>query len=195
MLLAMAAHVLYGPRVGRFEPTGPVDVPGLEHSVASLSWGVLAGALGPSDGSAGAAGNVPSALGVLRHADIYVAMPSEISEAFGVLENHVMRDGQLYPVVLATMPFLFDTIRRGSILSGRIATLIARYAEIATTLDKALAERLLGMIGDQAPEIMRWQGRDAEHDQAVAMLTRHVPALRDEMPSPEVRVVFKSKRP
>src|SRR6476660_2218135 len=95
-------------RMGRFDPTGPIDVPGLEHSVATLSWGVLSGARGPSDGTAGAGSNVPSALGVLRHAVIYAGLPSEIEEAFAVLEQHVMRDGQLYPVVLAAAPFLFD---------------------------------------------------------------------------------------
>lgn len=174
----MPAVVLYGPRVGRFDPTGPVDVPGLEHSVANLSWGVLAGALGPSDGSAGAGGNVPSALGVLRHAVIYAELPSEIDEAFGVLEHHVMRDGQLYPVVLATLPFLFDTIRRGSMLSGRIATLIARYAAASPTLDRPLADRLLAMIADQSAQVVRWFGRDAEHDRAVGALAIHVAALR-----------------
>src|SRR5690242_11575119 len=100
--------------MGRFEPTGPVNVPGLEHSAASLSWGVLRGALGPSDGSAGAASNVPSALGVLRHAEIYRSAPAEIEEAFAVLEQHVMRADQLYPVAIAALPFLFDIIRRGS---------------------------------------------------------------------------------
>jgi hypothetical protein len=164
--------------VGRFEPTGPIDVPGLEHSVANLSWGVLTGALGPSDGSAGAASNVPSALGVVRHPEIYAGMPAEIEEAFGVLEQHVMRDDQLFPVVLAATPFLFDTMRRGSTLSGRIAILIARYASLAHTLDKPLCERLTSMIADQAGSIIRWFGRDADHDRAVGALAIHVPALR-----------------
>ena len=44
----------------------------LEHSVVELPWNVLRGALGPSDGSAGAASNVPSALAVLRHAQLYL---------------------------------------------------------------------------------------------------------------------------
>ena len=78
-----SGRLLYVRRaMGRFEPTGPVDVPGLEHSVVNLSWGVLRGAEGPSDGSAGAASNVPSALGVLRHAEIYRDCPQEVEEAF-----------------------------------------------------------------------------------------------------------------
>jgi len=165
--------------MGRFDPTGPIDVPGLEHSVANLSWGVLTGALGPSDGSVGAASNVPSALGVVRHAVIYAAMPSEIEEAFGVLEQHVMRDGQLFPVVLAATPFLLDTMRRGSVVSGRVALLVARYAALAHTLDKALGARFMTMLGDQAGEIIRWFGRDADHDRAVGALAIHVPALRE----------------
>ena len=161
--------------VGRFDPTGPVDVPGLEHSVANLSWGVLSGALGPSDGTAGAASNVPSALGVLRHAVIYAGVPSEIEEAFGVLEQHVMLDGQLYPVALAAMPFLFDTMRRKSPVGARIADLIARYAIAGTTLDKPLAQRLLSILSDHAGEIVRWFGN---YDRAVGALAIHVPALR-----------------
>ena len=51
---------LWSDAMGRFEPTGKVEVPGLEHSVADLPWGVLRGALGPSDGTAGALSNVPS---------------------------------------------------------------------------------------------------------------------------------------
>src|SRR5690349_19454418 len=58
--------------MGRFEPTGRVDVPGMEHSVAELPWGALRGAFGPSDGSAGARSNVPSALAVAAPA-VHVA--------------------------------------------------------------------------------------------------------------------------
>jgi hypothetical protein len=139
---------------------------------------VLAGARGPSDGSAGAKSNVPSALGVLRHAQIYKDLPAEIEEAFVVLEQHVMRDGTLYPVVLSTMPFLLATMRRGSVLSGRIALLIARYASIMPTLDKPLRDRLEAMLADHAGDIVRWFGRDADHDRAIGMLALHVPALR-----------------
>ncbi len=165
--------------VGRFDPTGPVDVPGLEHSVANLSWGVLTGALGPSDGTAGAASNVPSALGVLRHAVIYTGLPSEIEDAFGVLEQHVILRDQLYPVAIATVPFLFDTLRRSSPVGGRIAELIARYAAAAHTLDKQLANRLLQIIGDHAGEIVRWLGRGAIYDRALGSLAIHMPALRE----------------
>jgi hypothetical protein len=162
--------------VGRFDPTGPVDVPGLEHSVANLSWGVLTGSYGPSDGSAGAASNVPSALGVLRHAVIYSGVPTEIEEAFAVLEQHVMLDGQLYPVALSTLPFLFDTLRRGSPVGARIADLVARYCLLAPTLDKALSARLISIISDQAGDIARWFGR---YDRAFGALAMQLPALRE----------------
>ena len=163
-------------RMGRFEPTGPVDVPGLEHSVANLSWGVLRGALGPSDGSAGAASNVPSALGVLRHAEIYRAVPDEIEEAFSVLERHVMRDGQLYPVAIAAVPFLLAVMRKGSPVAMRIAELIARYASIAGTLEQPIQARLLQLLGDHAGELIRWFG---VHDRALGALAIHVPAIRE----------------
>ncbi|HUS30960.1 MAG TPA: hypothetical protein VMZ53_20765 [Kofleriaceae bacterium] len=162
--------------MGRFEPTGPVDVPGLEHSVANLSWGVLRGALGPSDGTAGAASNVPSALGVLRHADIYKGVPDEIEEAFAVLERHVVRDGQLYPVVVAALPFLFATLRKGTFIATRIADLIALYASTAHTLEAPLDTRVRQLISDHGGEIARWLGH---HDRALGAIAIHVPALRD----------------
>jgi len=162
--------------MGRFEPTGPVDVPGLEHSVANLSWGVLRGALGPSDGTAGASSNVPSALGVLRHADIYRGVPDEIEEAFAVLERHVVRDGQLYPVVIAALPFLFATLRKGPFVSTRIADLIALYASTASTLEAPLDARVRQIIADKGGEIARWLGH---HDRALGAVAIHVPALRD----------------
>lgn len=162
--------------MGRFEPTGPVDVPGLEHSVANLSWGVLRGALGPSDGSAGAASNVPSALGVLRHADIYRGVPDEIEEAFAVLERHVVRDGQLYPVVLAALPFLFATLRKASSVSPRIADLIALYASTADSLEQPLAARVRQLIADHAGEIARWIGH---YDRALGALAIYIPSLRE----------------
>jgi hypothetical protein len=161
--------------MGRFEPTGPVDVPGLEHSVVNLSWGVLRGAVGPSDGSAGAASNVPSALGVLRHAEIYQDCPQEIEEAFGVLENHVIQDGQLYPVALATVPFLLATLRKPSPVAGRIAELIALYASAAATLEAPLGDRLLQIITDQSGEVIRWLGT---HDAALGALAIHATSLR-----------------
>src|SRR5688572_30595093 len=151
--------------MGRFEPTGPVDVPGLEHSVVNLSWGVLRGAAGPSDGSAGAASNVPSALGVLRHAEIYRDCPQEIEEAFAVLESHVIKDGQLYPVALATLPFLFATLRKDSSpIADRIADLIALYASAVDTLDGPLADRLRQIVTDHAADVIRWFGG---HDAAL----------------------------
>lgn len=162
--------------MGRFEPTGPVDVPGLEHSVANLSWGVLRGALGASDGSAGAASNVPSALGVVRHAEIYRAVPDEIEDAFSVLERHVIRDGQLYPVALATLPFLLATMRKPSQIAARIAELIALYASCAGTLEAPLDGHLRQQLGDHAGELICWLG---VHDRAIGALAIHVPALRE----------------
>jgi len=161
--------------MGRFEPTGPVDVPGLEYSVVGLAWGVLRGAGGPSDGSAGAASNVPSALGVLRHAEIYMGVPQEIEEAFSVLESHVIKDGQLYPVALATLPFLLATLRKGSPLADRIADLIATYVCAASTLEAPAGEQLLQIITDQSGDVIRWFG---VHDAALGALVLHAPALR-----------------
>lgn len=178
---------MFAPVMGRFEPTGPVDVPGLEHSVVNLSWGVLRGAEGPSDGSAGASSNVPSALGVLRHAEIYKDCPQEIEEAFAVLESHVIKDGQLYPVALATLPFLLATLRprakdpdgpperATSPIADRIADLIALYASAAGTLEGPLRERLEQIIIDQSGDVLRWLG---VHDAALGALAIHVPALR-----------------
>src|SRR6187549_1787873 len=141
--------------MGRFEPTGPVDVPGLEHSVVNLSWGVLRGAAGPSDGTAGAGSNVPGALGVLRHIEIYRECPQEIDEAFAVLETHVIKDGQLYPVALATLPFLFSTLRKVSPISERIADLIALYASAGPSLEAPLGDRLAQLITDQSHDVIR----------------------------------------
>lgn len=162
--------------MGRFDPTGPIEDPSLEHSVARLEWGVLQGALGPSDGSAGAMSNVPSALGVLRHCDLYCSMPAEIEDAFAVLERHVMRDGQLYPVALSTLPFLLAIVGRRSIVSGHVAELVARYASCARTLDKPSADKLRELLADHASELMRWLGR---HDRALGALAIYVPGLRE----------------
>ncbi|MDB4960455.1 MAG: hypothetical protein JWP01_454 [Myxococcales bacterium] len=161
--------------MGRFEPTGRIDVPGLEHSVANLPWGTLRGAFGPSDGSAGARSNVPSALAVLRHAPLYAGLPDEIDEAFTVLEHHPLRDRLLYPVAVTVAPFLFDLVRRSSPLSSRITELIAEYTAAADTLDHHMRDRLVQLVADHATEIMKWIG---VHDRAVAALAVHVAALR-----------------
>jgi len=161
--------------MGRFAPTGPVDVPGLEHSVAELPWGTLRGAFGPSDGSAGARSNVPSALAVLRHAPLYAAHPEEIDDAFAVLEHHPLRHRMLYPVAVTIAPFLFDFVRRNSPLSSRITELIAEYTAAADTLDQHLRDRLVQFVADHAGEIIGWIGT---HDRAVAALAVHVAALR-----------------
>ncbi|CAN5689216.1 hypothetical protein BH11MYX3_BH11MYX3_36900 [soil metagenome] len=161
--------------MGRFEATGRVDVPGLEHSVAELPWGVLRGALGPSDGSAGALSNVPSALAVIRHAPLYAAHPEEIDEAFAVLERHAIRHRLLYPVAVTIAPFLFDFIRRYSPLSSRVAEVIAEYAAAAGTLEDHLRDRLHFLITGHEKEILGWIG---VHDRAVAALAIHVEDLR-----------------
>lgn len=161
--------------MSRFEPTGRIDVPGLEHSVAELPWGVLRGALGPSDGTAGALSNVPSALAVIRHAPLYAAHPEEIDEAFEVLERHAIRHGLLYPVAVTIAPFLFDFIRRSSPLSARVAEVLAEYAAAAGTLEDHLRERLHFLIAGHEKEILGWIG---VHDRAVAALAIHVEALR-----------------
>jgi hypothetical protein len=162
--------------MGRFEPTGKIDVPGLEHSVAELPWGVLRGALGPSDGTAGALSNVPSALAVIRHAPLYAACPEEIDEAFEVLERHAIRHRLLYPVAVTIAPFLFDFMRRSSPLSARIAEVIAEYAAAAGTLEDHLRDRLFFLIENHEKEILGWFG---VHDRALAALAIHVEALRE----------------
>jgi len=162
--------------MGRHEPTGAIDVPGLSHSVVTLPWGVLRGAFGPSDGSMGASSNVPSAISVLRHAALYLKVPAEIDEAFGVLEQHAIRHGILYPVAITIVPFLFDIILRGSAVAERTTDLIAEYASAAATLEPRLGARLLEVIADQAEAILSWLGI---HDRAVAALALHVPALRE----------------
>jgi hypothetical protein len=162
--------------MSRFAPTGPVDVPGLAHSVAELSWGVLRGAHGPSDGSAGAGSNVPSALGVLRHAGIYAGAPEEIDEAFVVLEQHVVRHDVLYPVAVAVVPILFDTLLRRSPVAERIAHVLARYASALPSLDAPLAQRMRRIFADHAPELVRWLGR---FDRALCAVVLNVPALRE----------------
>lgn len=162
--------------MGRFEPTGQVDVPGLEHSVAELAWGVLRGAHGPSDGTAGAGSNVPSALAVLRHAPLYAALPEEIDDAFQVLERHAIRHRLLYPVAVTITPFLFDLVRRSSPLSSRITDLIAEYVAAAETLDEHLHVRLFQIVNDHAPELLGWLGR---HDRALAAIALRVPSVRE----------------
>lgn len=164
--------------MSRFAPTGAVDVPGLEHSVADLSWGVLRGALGPSDGSAGARSNVPSALAVLRHAELYLPFPEEIDDAFYVLEHHAIDHGRLYPVAIAIVPFVLDMLRRRSVLSERLADLLAEYAGANATPEPEIRARLRTILSDHGAEIVRWLGR---LDRAACALAVHVPALRTEM--------------
>jgi hypothetical protein len=164
--------------VGRFGPTGAIEDAGVQHSVAELQWGVLHGALGPSDGSAGAASNVPSALSVLRHAALYLAHPDEIEDAFDVLEQHAIARGRLYPVAVAALPFLFDAVRRGSPISSRIADLIARIAGARDPDEPRLHDRLTTIVSTHAEEIARWLG---SFDRAACMLAIHVPAVRDEV--------------
>jgi hypothetical protein len=155
--------------MGRFEPTGPIEDRELEHSVITLAWNVQQGALGASDGTAGVMSNVPGALAVLRHAPLYAAFPAEIEEAFAVLEQHVMRENRVYPVALATLPFLFDFVRRGSVVAERITRVIAKYA--ARSTDPRLHEHIAG----HCDEIMRWLGK---HDRAACALAIHIAALR-----------------
>ncbi|HEY4057901.1 MAG TPA: hypothetical protein VGM39_14905, partial [Kofleriaceae bacterium] len=161
--------------MGSRTPTGPIDVPNLEHSVAELPWGALRGAFGPSDGSAGPHTNVPSALAVLRHAELYSGAPEEIEAAFTVLERHALRHRLLYPVAVTIAPFLLDFIRRSSPQSERIAELIAEYVAAADTLDEPLRDRLLNLVADAAPEVMQWLGR---FDRPLAALAIYVPTLQ-----------------
>ncbi len=163
--------------MGRFEPTSQVVIERLEHSVIELPWGVLRGAFGPSDGSAGACANVPSALSVLRHAALYTNLPAEIEEAFEVLEGHAIRHRLLYPVAVTIAPFLFDLVRRGNLFSARMTDLLAEYAAAAGTLEPYLRDRLVQTIFDHGVEICGWIGK---HDRAAAALAIHVPELRDE---------------
>jgi len=146
--------------MSRFEPTAEVNVRGLEHSVALLPWSVLRGARGPSDGSAGAGTNVPSALAVLRHAPLYLKFPEEIEEAFAVLESHPMRAGELFPVAVTVVPFLFAAVSRGRAqgwpIVDRIADLIARYTQLAPTLEPKLRDRLEQIVIDHGGEILGW---------------------------------------
>jgi hypothetical protein len=164
--------------MGRFEPTGPVETRELEHSVLTLPWGVLHGALGPSDGTAGATSNVPSALSVLRHVQLYLGFPAEIDEAFAVLEQHAIRHGKLYPVALATLPFLFDIVRRGSPVAERITDLIAEYALAASTLESPHRDRLQALIVSRAHEIASWLGR---YDRAVCALAMRAREIRTDL--------------
>ena len=164
--------------MGRFGPTGQIEDAAVNHSVADLPWGVLRGALGPSDGSAGAASNVPSALAVLRHAALYLQFPTEIDEAFTVLERHAIGGGHLYPVAVAALPFLFDVVRRNSPIGERVAELIARIAAAHDPAEPKLHERLAMVVSAHAEEIARWLGK---YDRAACALAIHVPPVRDEL--------------
>ncbi len=173
----MAGPLLHGLGMGRFEPTGEVNLRGLEHSVVELPWGVLRGALGPSDGSVGAGSNVPSALAVLRHAVLYAGLPGELDEAFEVLERHAIRHRLLYPVAVTVTPFLFDIVVRGTPVAAHITDLIAEYAAAAGTLEPHLRDRMLQIVTDHSLEIADWVGR---YDRGAAALAIHVPALRQD---------------
>src|SRR3569623_1304299 len=162
--------------MGRFDPTGPVDA--AAHSVASLRWETQIGALGSSDGSAGAASNVPSALSVLRHAQLYLAFPEEIDEAFGVLEHHAMRHDHLFPVALATLPFLFATLRSGTPVADRVTELVARYTAASHTLEPVLRARFLDLIVSHSHDILRWLGH---HDRALCAIALRVPEVRTDL--------------
>jgi hypothetical protein len=160
--------------MGRFEPTGPVEDRALEHSVLTLPWGMLRGALGPSDGTAGAASNVPSALSVIRHVQLYLEFPAEIDEAFAVLEQHAIRHGQLYPVALATLPFLFETVRQGSAVAERITDVIAEFANAAPTLEPFDRDRLQALLVSRSHDIASWLGRFDRAACALAMRAREI---------------------
>lgn len=162
--------------MGRFEPTSQVVLQRLEHSLVELPWRVLGGAFGPSDGTAGARANVPSALSVLRHAALYAHLPAEIDEAFAVLEQHAIRHRVLFPVAVAVTPFLFELVRGGHAYAERITDLLAEYAAAATTLEPHLRERLIQICFDHGAEICGWIGT---HDRAAAALAIHVTELRE----------------
>ena len=161
--------------MGRFAPTSQLPEQ-LEHTVIELPWGVLRGAFGPSDGTAGACANVPSALSVLRHAALYSHLPAEIDEAFEVLECHAIHHRLLYPVAVTIAPFLFDLVRHGSVHAPRITDLLGEYAASADTLEPLLRDRLIQIFFDHAADICGWIGT---HDRAAAALAIHVPELRD----------------
>jgi len=163
--------------MGRFGPTGAIEA-GVGHSVAELQWGILRGALGASDGSAGASSNVPSALSVIRHAKLYLPFPAEIEDAFRVLEQHAIARGHLYPVAVATLPFLFDAVRRGSPVGERTAELIARIAGCDDPAEPRLRKQVATIVDAHADEISRWLGR---YDRAACALAIHVPSVRDEL--------------
>lgn len=163
-------------KMGQAEQTGEHDEPALRHSVLAIPWESLLGADGPSDGSAGAGSNIPSALSVLRHDALYADVPEEIEDAFVVLRTHPIRHGLLYPVAVAILPFLFDQVRRRSALSPRIVDLIAEYAAAAGTLDPYLTERFHDIVALHASEVVEWIGR---FDRAATALAIHVPMLRE----------------
>lgn len=160
--------------MGRFEPTGPIEDRALEHSVLTLPWGMLRGALGASDGTAGAASNVPSALSVLRHVHLYLEFPAEIDEAFEVLEQHAIRHGQLFPVALAALPFLFEIVRSGSPVAERVTDVIAEYANAAPTLESPHSERLHALLVSRSHDIVSWLGRYDRAACALAMRAREI---------------------
>lgn len=130
-------------------------------------WALFPGARGASDGSAGAAANVPAALSVLRHAALYHHLPGEVEEAFDVLENHALANDRLYPVAVTIVPYLFDIVRDSAPKGGRLPEIVARYLALAGTLDAPMRDRLRGLVDERASEVATWVGR---YDRAVAAL-------------------------
>lgn len=173
----------------RHKPTARLAV---EHARgrSEVAWSGVLGARGPSDGSGGAGGNVPSALAVLRHAGLYAGVPAEIEDAFAVLLEHALGHGVLYPAAVHATPHLFEIIRAGSPVAGRVSAVIARYVALMDTLDGPLRARLVETVIDHALDIIGWLGT---HDRAAAGIAVHVPALQpayiaavEAAPSPSV---------
>jgi hypothetical protein len=117
---------------------------------------------------------MPSALSVVRHAALYLKFPEEIEEAFAVLEQHAIHHGTLYPCALAAMPFLFDTVNRGTPVAERITDVIAEYTCAASTLEPALRDRFQYLLVSHARDIVGWLGRYDRAACAIAMRAREI---------------------
>ena len=91
-----------------------------------------------------------------------------------MLEQHAIRHGKLYPAALAALPFLFDTIRRGSPVAERITEVIAEYAGAEATLEGPLRDRLRTLLVSHAHEIASWLGRYDRAACALAMRAREI---------------------
>lgn len=158
----------------RHKPTARLDLEPVRGR-SEVTWSSVLGAVGPSDGSGGAGGNVPSALSVLRHAALYAGVPAEIEDAFAVLLEHALGHGVLYPAAVHATPHLFEIIRAGSPVADRVAAVIARYVALIDTLDGPLRARLVETVIDHAVDVIGWLGT---HDRAAAGIAVHVLALR-----------------